>query len=200
MTRHAWHTRAVPGRTLVTQRIEAADVVLRKARDGDREAIIAHETDVRVRAHLGGAQARAAVEQDLDDVGVAAATGSPGAFVIAARSDDAFLGTMALTRRGAHRPGHISESGEELELSYTLIPVLWGRGLAFQAATAVLHAAARELPDEPVIVVTQSANVRSMNLARRLGFVPVLTFDEFDVEQTLWVVDLREFGAGTAGT
>ena len=105
---------------------------------------------------------------------------------------------MSLTRRGAHRPGHISESGEELELSYTLIPALWGRGLAFQAAIAVLRAAARELPDEPVIVVTQSANTRSLNLARRLGFVPAMTFEEFGDEQTLSVVDLREFGADAA--
>ena len=135
MTSRAWHTRPVPGRTLTALRIDAGDVVLRKARDSDRDAIIAHASDPEVRAHLGGAQSRHDVARDLDEVGVSAVTGSPGAYLIADKASDAFVGTMSLTRRGVHHPGHISADGEELELAYTLSPRAWGRGWAFQAAT-----------------------------------------------------------------
>ncbi|MGC7322694.1 N-acetyltransferase, partial [Mycobacteroides abscessus subsp. massiliense] len=42
-----------------------------------------------------------------------------------------------------------------------------------------------ELPDQPVLVATQSANARSVNLLRRLGFEPISTFIQFDAEQIL---------------
>ena len=178
---------------LTTLRIDAGDVVLRKAREDDHRSIIEHLVDPDVHAHLGGPQPRPAVIRDLEEAGVAAATDSAGSYVIADRATDAFIGTVSLTRRGLHHPGHLGPSGEELELAYTLDRRFWGRGLAYQAASAVLRATAAELPDEPVIVVTQSANTRSLNLARRLGFVPTMTFEEFGEQQTLAVASLRDF-------
>jgi RimJ/RimL family protein N-acetyltransferase len=179
--------------TLTALSIDAGDVVLRKAREDDRRSIIEHVADPDVRAHLGGPQPRAAVARDLDESGVTAATDSAGSYVIADRETDVFIGTVSLTRRGVHHPGHLGPAGEELELAYTLNRPFWGRGLAYQAALAVLRAAAVELPNEPVIVVTQSANTRSLNLARRLGFVPAMTFEEFGEQQTLAVASLHGF-------
>ncbi|KAA0101846.1 N-acetyltransferase [Mycolicibacterium sp. P1-18] len=179
--------------TLGALRIDAGDVVLRKARDGDRRSIIDHLVDPDVHAHLGGPQPRPVVTRDLDEAGVAAATDSAGSYVIADKDTDTFIGTVSLTRRGLHHPGHLGPSGEELELAYTLERRFWGRGLAFQAASALLRIAAAELRDEPVIVVTQSANIRSLNLARRLGFHPAMTFEEFGEEQTLAVANLGRF-------
>ncbi|MCW2515545.1 MAG: putative acetyltransferase [Mycobacterium sp.] len=184
--------------TLTALFIDAGDVVLRKARDEDRSSIIDHVADPDVRAHLGGPQPRAAVARDLDEAGVASATDSAGSYVIADKTTDAFLGTVSLTRRGVHHPGHLGPSGEELELAYTLDRRLWGRGLAYQAARAVLRAAAAELPNEPVIVVTQSANARSLKLLRRLGFVPAMTFEEYGEQQTLAVASLHDFLARPA--
>lgn len=195
MIRRTWHPVVVPTPTLTALRIDAGDVVLRKARDEDRDAIIAHVTDADVRAHLGGPQEREAVERDLDGSGVAAVTDAPGAYVIADRDTDAFVGTISLTRRGAHHPGHLTPEGEELELAYTLRRSDWGRGIAYRAATALLRRAAADMPDEPVIVVTQSANERSLRLTRRLGFTPAMRFDEFGAEQTLTVVNLHVFAA-----
>lgn len=181
--------------TLTALRIDAGDVVLRKAHNADREAILAHATDPDVRAHLGGPQEREAVERDLDSSGVAAVTAAPGAYVIADSVTDGFVGTISLTRRGAHHPGHLTSAGEELELAYTLRRSHWGRGVAFRAATALLRRAAADLPHEPVIVVTQSANIRSLKLCQRLGFTPAMTFEEFGAEQTLAVVSLGYFAA-----
>jgi RimJ/RimL family protein N-acetyltransferase len=92
-----------------------------------------------------------------------------------------------------HHPGHVRPTGEELELSYTLDRAVWGRGVAHAAATALLRNAAAAMADEPVIVVTQTANVRSLTLAQRLGFVTASTFEEFGAEQTLAVASLHDF-------
>ncbi|MBF6300524.1 GNAT family N-acetyltransferase [Nocardia amamiensis] len=100
-----------------------------------------------------------------------------------------------LNRRSADRPGHLTEDGEELELTYLLRRDAWGAGLAFEAATAALRAAAAELPDQPVLVVTQTANHRSLKLATRLGFQPVSTFEAFDAQQTLATARLHAFKA-----
>jgi len=193
VTRRNWHPGAVPSPTLTATRIDAGDVVLRKARDADRDAILAHLTDPDVRAHLGGPQDRDTVERDLEQSGAAALTDAPGVYVIADKATDDFVGTISLTRRGAHHPGHLTPEGEELELAYTLRRSDWGRGVAFRAASALLRRAAADLPDEPVIVVTQSANARSLRLVRRLGFTLAMRFDEYGAEQTLAVVDLRDF-------
>ena len=45
----------------------------------------------------------------------------------------------------------------------------WGAGLAFEAARAALRAAAGELPDQPVLAVTQTANHRAQ-ASRPTGF------------------------------
>jgi hypothetical protein len=64
-----------------------------------------------------------------------------------------------------------------------------------------LRTAASELPDQPVLIVTQTANTRSLALAARLGFRCVSTFEAYDAEQTLAVADLNAFLArGTRGT
>jgi RimJ/RimL family protein N-acetyltransferase len=46
-----------------------------------------------------------------------------------------------------------------------------------------------------VILVTQTANTRSLRLAVRLGFQPVSTFEEYDAEQTLALASLHSFKA-----
>jgi RimJ/RimL family protein N-acetyltransferase len=191
---------ALPMMTAV--RIATDRVLLRKAHDADREGLIELYTDPEVFAHIGGPRPRGAVEQRLDEVGPGHVTANPGVFVIADKATDEFLGTLELKRHPADQPGHVTEVGNELELGYLLRRKAWGAGLAFEAATAALRAAADEFPDQPVIIVTQTANQRSLKLAVRLGFRPISTFEWFDAEQTLAVADLHAFksldGATTA--
>ena len=124
----------------------------------------------RVRTHLGGPRPRSVVQQYFDAYGTTAIAGKPGTYVIADEKTDRCIGTLVLDRRSPDLPGHINKGGGELELTYLLRRGSWGAGLAFEAATAVLRAAAAELPDQPVLVVFQTANERSLKLATRLGF------------------------------
>jgi RimJ/RimL family protein N-acetyltransferase len=163
--------------TLSAVVIESGRVVLRKARDADREGIVEVMTDPGVRAYLGGPRPREGVEQFLDAAGTASATAAAGSYVIADGETDRFVGILALARRAADRPGHVTGEDGELELSYVLRRSAWGAGLAFEAAAAALRAAAGELPDQPVLVVPQAANDRARRLAERLGFQEVDQFE-----------------------
>lgn len=181
--------------TLSATEITTDRLRLRKAHDADIDGLIDLQTDPQVRAHLGGPRPRTAVEQYFDANGISAIAGKPGTYVIADKETDRFIGTLVLDRRSADLPGHITEEGGELELAYLLRHGSWGAGLAFEAATAMLRAAADELPDQPVLVVTQTANERSLKLAARLGFQHMSTFEAYDAEQTLAAAELHSFKA-----
>jgi RimJ/RimL family protein N-acetyltransferase len=184
--------------TLSAAQIAADRVVLRKARETDRDGLIDLYTDPEVNAYIGGPRPREAVARRLDEIGPANVTAAAGSYVIADKATDDFLGTLELKRRAADLPGHVTEDGEELELGYLLRRRAWGAGLAFEAITAALRAAADVLADQPVVLLTQTANERSLKLALRLGFQPVSTFELFDAEQTLAVASLHSFSAAPA--
>ncbi|MEV0150503.1 MULTISPECIES: GNAT family N-acetyltransferase [unclassified Nonomuraea] len=174
--------------------IPSERLLLRKAlHDTDREGLIELSTDPEVRAHLGGPRPRSEVERHFDAVLTDNATSRPGSYVIADNTTNQVIGTLTLARRSADRPAHVTEDGEELELGYVLRRSAWGAGFAFEAATIALRAAADELPDQPVLLVTQTANKRSLKLAARLGFRPISTFEEFGAEQTLCTAPLSRF-------
>lgn len=179
--------------TLAAPVIESGRVVLRKARDADREGFVEVLTDPGVRAYLGGPRPREDVDRFLDRAGMTSTTAAAGSYVIADRQTDRFVGLLGLGRRAADRPGHVTGDGGELELSYVLRRDSWGAGLASEAAAAALRAAAGELPDQPTMVVTQTANQRARRLAGRLGFREVGVFEEFDAQQTLAVASLGSF-------
>ncbi|MEU5396951.1 GNAT family N-acetyltransferase [Streptomyces tibetensis] len=179
--------------TLSATEITTPRLRLRKAHDADRAGFIELQTDPQVRLHLGGPRSRDTVEQYFDTMGVTHVTDKPGTFVIADRTTDDLAGVLLIHRRPTDLPGHVTEEGGELELTYVLRRAAWGAGLAFEAATAALRAAASELPDQPVLIVTQTANTRSLDLAARLGFRRVATFEAYEAEQTLAVAELHSF-------
>lgn len=179
--------------TLTADWIDGGAVMLRKAGDSDRDGLVEIMTDPDVRAYIGGPRPRADVESFLDENGTRAATAAPGAFVVSDKTSDRFAGTITLGHRRADLPGHVLPDGNELELSYVFRRDSWGKGWAHRAASALLATAAAELPDQPVMVVTQTANRRSLSLIRRLGFEAVATFIQFEAEQTLATAPLHTF-------
>ncbi|GAA2318592.1 GNAT family N-acetyltransferase [Streptomyces hawaiiensis] len=192
------NTRNTPSQAATSPTLSATEITtprlrLRKAYDADRDGLVELQTDPQVRLHLGGPRPRAAVEQYFDAMGVAHVTDKPGTFVIADRTTDDLLGVLLIHRRPVDLPGHITEEGGELELTYVLRRAAWGAGLAFEAASAALRAAASQLPDQPVLIVTQTVNSRSLDLASRLGFRSVSTFEAYEAEQTLAVTELHSF-------
>ncbi|MEU8382156.1 GNAT family N-acetyltransferase [Streptosporangium sp. NPDC048865] len=179
--------------TLSAAEILSERLLLRRALCGtDREGFVELSTDPEVQAYIGGPQPRSDAERRFD-AAIAGATSRPGGYVVADSATNRFIGTLTLTRRSAGGPGPVIGDGEELELGYVLRRGAWGAGFAFEAATAALRAAAGELPDQPVLLMTRTANTRSLRLAARLGFRPTGTFEEYGAEQTLCTAPLSVF-------
>jgi RimJ/RimL family protein N-acetyltransferase len=130
-----------------------------------------------VGTYVGGPRARDELERVVPEVPGRRA----GFFVV--DLDGAMIGTVTLDRRGAERRGHVRPDRAEAELGYMFLPEAWGCGYAAEACAAALDWFASALPGEPVVLCTQTANVRSMRLAAKLGFTEVERFDEYGAEQ-----------------
>ncbi|MFD8812654.1 GNAT family N-acetyltransferase, partial [Streptomyces sp. NPDC059627] len=84
-----------------------------------------------------------------------------------------------------HRP--VDPSGRraagETELGYLFLPEAWGHGYAGEACAAALDWFSGVRPGEPVVLYTQTANLRSMRLAAKLGFTELERFQAYGAEQ-----------------
>jgi len=56
------------------------------------------------------------------------------------------------------------------DIGFALLPDFWKKGLAFEAATAVLNDARERLQLERILAITSLDNEASINLLERLGF------------------------------
>jgi RimJ/RimL family protein N-acetyltransferase len=145
-------------------------------RDGFLELLWSHE----VRQYLGGP---AGSREDLERQAPPVPGARPGVFAI--EREGAFIGMVHLTRRDADQPGHTRSGGGELEVGYMLLRSYWGHGYAQEALRGVLGWVTESLPDDEVLLITQTRNARSMRLARHVGFAEVGRFVQFGAEQWL---------------
>jgi RimJ/RimL family protein N-acetyltransferase len=157
--------------------IRTERLVLREPEARDRAAVIELFTSPEVGTYIGGPRPREEFERALPEV----PPRRPGLFVV--DLDGAMIGIVTLDRRGAERLGHVRAEAGEAELGYMFLPQAWGCGYAAEACAAALGWFAGALPGEPVVLSSQSANVRSMRLAAKLGFTEVERFEEYGAQQ-----------------
>ena len=157
--------------------IRTERLVLRESETRDRAAFIELFASPEVGTYIGGPRPRDELERAVPEV----PGRRPGFFVI--DLDGAMIGMITLDRRDAERPGHVRPDAGEAELGYMFLPEAWGRGYATEACAAALDWFAGALPGEPVVLYTQTANVRSMRLAAKLGFTEVERFEAYGAEQ-----------------
>jgi RimJ/RimL family protein N-acetyltransferase len=154
--------------------IKTERLVLREPEPRDRAAFIELLTSPEVSAYLGGPRTRDELEREMPG----APARYPGHFI--ADLDGAMIGQVILRRATEHGP---PAAAGKAELGYLFLPEAWGFGYAAEACAAVLDWFADELPGEPVALFTQTANVRSMRLAAKLGFTEVERFEAYGAEQ-----------------
>ena len=151
--------------------------MLREPEARDRAAVIELFASPEVGTYLGGPRSRDELESTVPET----PTRRPGFLVVDV--DGAMIGVVTLDRRDAERPGHVRPDAREAELGYMFRPEAWGFGYAAEACAAALDWLADELPGEPVVLFTQTANARSMRLAANLGFTEVERFEAHGAEQ-----------------
>jgi RimJ/RimL family protein N-acetyltransferase len=150
--------------------IRTERLVLREPETRDRAAIIELLASPEVGTYLGGPRPRDELEREMPG----APERRPGLFI--ADLDGVMIGQVILRRATGHGAG-------EAELGYMFLPEAWGYGYAAEACAAALGWLAGELPGEPVVLKTQTANARSMRLAAKLGFTEVERFEAYGAEQ-----------------
>ena len=153
--------------------------MLREPEARDRAAVIELLASAEVGTYIGGPRPRDELERAVPEV----PGRRPGLFVV--ELDGAMIGTVTLDRRDGGHPGHLRPEAGEAELGYMFLPAAWGCGYAAEACAAALDWFAGAVPGEPVVLCTQTANVRSMRLAAKLGFTEVERFEEYGAEQWL---------------
>jgi RimJ/RimL family protein N-acetyltransferase len=153
--------------------IRTERLVLREPEARDRAAVIELLASPEVGTYVGGARPRDELERAMPG----APDRRPGLFVV--DLDGAMIGTITLDTGTAH----IRPAAGGAELGYLFLPEAWGHGYAAEACAAVLDWFADALPGEQVVLTTQTANVRSMRLAAKLGFTEAERFEAYGAEQ-----------------
>ena len=154
--------------------IRTERLVLREPEAQDRAACIELLASAEVHTYLGGPRPR----DELERVMPGAPRRRPGLFAV--DLGGAMIGMVTLGRAGGHGP---AAAAGKAELGYLFLPRAWGSGYAAEACAAVLGWFAGAVPGEPAVLFTQTANVRSMRLAAKLGFTEVERYEAYGAEQ-----------------
>ena len=139
--------------------IQTPRLLLRRFRLGDAEDVYAYARDPEWARFL-------AVEQPYER-----------------QHADAFVAELVLAKRRKRPARALEKDGRVVgglslwlarrnaraELGYDLARWLWGRGLAAEAASAVIDEALRRLPIQKITATASAANVRSTRLLEKLG-------------------------------
>src|ERR1700735_4088986 len=151
--------------------IRTERLVLRQPEARDRAAFIELLASPEVGTYLGGPRARDELERETPGR-------PPGLFTV--ELNRAAIGQVILRRANGLS---VASAAGKAELGYMFLPETWGFGYAAEACAAALDWLAGELPGEPVVLFTQTANARSMRLAAKLGFTEAGRFEAWGAEQ-----------------
>jgi RimJ/RimL family protein N-acetyltransferase len=149
-------------------------LILRRWTDADREPFHAMCNDPVVMEFLGPLQSMTETDAAIDRLNAHFDDQGYTFWALERRADGAFLGFTGL------KPG---PDGTPLfsavEIGWRLAVEFQGKGYACEAAAASLSWGWSNLPDDEILAMTVSANIRSWGLMERLGMVhrPELDFD-----------------------
>lgn len=152
--------------------LDTPRLLLRPVTAADLPSIERLWRDERARRYLGGP-----VSEDRIAIRRSRLPGTPGAFAVEQRATSAVVGLITAEP-------HSPRGGTEV--SYTLLPEVWGHGLGREAVGEVIRWA-RGLPGTwSVVAVTQSANVSSRSLLEAVGMLPGDELVEYGKRQTVY--------------
>jgi [ribosomal protein S5]-alanine N-acetyltransferase len=146
----------------------------------DKADLIRLLTDARVRTYLGGA-----LSESLANSRVAVELANPTAdasWAIRRNDDGVFLGSISLAKH---------HDGDDIEVSYALLPEHHGMGYATEALLLALAYGFREMNLQRIVAETQSANQRSIRLLERVGMQFEKHVIRFAAQQSIYVARFR---------
>lgn len=175
--------------------LETVRLVLRPLGRGDLADLVALDRDPEVMRYVGSPagvkspaeteqRARARIEESLRG------DHEPlGLWRVEGRDDGIFLGVAALLR--------MPEDGD-VEVAYRLVRAAWGRGIATEAAGALIAHGLRTLGLPRLVAVTYPENRASQRVLDKLGFER-RGLTEYKCVQTMFHVLTREAWSAATG-
>ena len=158
--------------------IETARLVLRVQHDDDLDWFVEHMNTSAVMRHLGGVRPREAVAAGMARNAEGFASTGLGFWTILLRDSGERAGKCGLGPiEGEHAPPQLRG---QLEIGWSLAEPFWGRGLAAEAAGAVLRYGFETLGHDVIFSQTSDSNRASTRLMERLGFERLAALDYVD--------------------
>lgn len=149
-------------------------LLLRPVTEEDGAVVRELLTNDRVRAFLGGP----ATEERVA-AGQAAYPKTAGTWAVVRIADQRAIGLVAIG------PDHRCEG--RAEISYQLLPNVWGQRLGREAVAAIAQWWAEAIPaGGPLVAVTQTANIPSRRMLESIGMTLVDEFYEHGAQQCLY--------------
>lgn len=144
--------------------LETPRLVLRGWRDSDREPFAALNADPEVMEHFPSVLSRAQSDAGVDRMMAGLAERGWGLWAVELADAGVFIGYVGLT------PVTFDVSfAPAVDIGWRLARPYWGRGLATEAARAVLTHAFGPLGLGEVVSFTATTNVRSQRVMQKLG-------------------------------
>jgi RimJ/RimL family protein N-acetyltransferase len=164
-------------------------LVLRPFRDSDLEPWAALNADPDVTQYLGQPLSREDSDGTAWAINAAYEAQGFGFLAVERRSDGVFLGACGLSKEKWYP--------DDLEIGWRLARAYWGHGYATEAAASWLDHAFHEAGLPRVIAVTDTPNVRSIAVMRRLGMSfdheAVLEDDGVPFDATIYSLKAEEW-------
>jgi ribosomal-protein-alanine N-acetyltransferase len=142
--------------------IDTERLRLRRLRAADEPDVIALDADPEVMKYVGSPPGPRSAETTAERTRQWLRIEEPlGFWVVESRDDGRFLGLCALLRM---------PDGGDVELAYRVTRAAWGRGIASEAAGALVDHAFGDLRLPRLVAVTYPANRGSQRVLDKLGF------------------------------
>ncbi len=148
--------------------IETARLILRVQQDDDLDWFVENMNTPAVMRHLGGSRTREAVAAGMARNAESFATTGTGFWTLILRESGERVGKCGLgVITGEHAS---SDLRGQPEIGWSLAEPFWGRGLASEAARAVLRYGFATLGHPMIFSQTSTSNRSSTRMMERLGF------------------------------
>ncbi|MEY8348665.1 GNAT family N-acetyltransferase [Bacillus cereus] len=161
--------------------IETQRCLLDEIHESDYENVKELYLNTEVRKYLGGPRKEETIREVLNDM--LRPNENCWYWIVREKQTKEFMGIVSLD------PHHI---GNDIEVSYQLLPGWWGAGYATEAVQEIINYAFDELKLSRVIAVTQLANIPSRNLLKRLHMELEQTYQRFGAEQGVYSIEVKK--------
>lgn len=159
--------------------LETERLILRKLEDKDDERMFLMDSDPEVMKYLGtpvkskeeSGEIIKMIQKQYEENGV-------GRLAVVEKASGLMIGWCGL--KLLKKP--INDHVETLDLGYRFIPEFWGKGYAWEAATATLEYGFNDLKAETIYAYADAGNTGSNYILTKLGFENTGEFEDSGVK------------------